>query len=184
MGLMTKNIVITGAGRDKVGIVADLSEFLYQRGCNLLDSSMTLLRGEFALILMASLPDSLTADQLRGDLDALQKKLGFDLGMHELTADQLEEKRPEGIPLMISVYGADKIGIVSGVTRMLAELNLNITDLETKHSREGSKELFVMILEVTAPSDSRLEQLETRLAERCRELGVDVNVQELEIVEF
>ncbi|MBX9691827.1 MAG: hypothetical protein K2Z81_05540, partial [Cyanobacteria bacterium] len=46
---MSTNIVLTGVGRDRVGIVAELSQVLFEFGCNLLDSSMTLLRGEFAV---------------------------------------------------------------------------------------------------------------------------------------
>lgn len=181
---MAKNIVITGAGRDRVGIVAELSEFLYSRGCNLLDSSMTLLRGEFALILMARTPESLSLESLQADLAGLEKSLGFPLRLRELSDEQLQEEMPAGVPLMISVYGADKSGIVAGVARQLAALNLNITDLETKHSHEGGKELFVMILEVLAPPDSELAELEKQLGLRCAELGVEVTLQELEVVEL
>ena len=45
---MPRAVVLTGVGRDRVGIVAELARVLYELGCNLLDSSMTLLRGEFA----------------------------------------------------------------------------------------------------------------------------------------
>ncbi len=147
---MSKFVVLAAVGRDRVGIVARVAELFYELGCNLLDSSMTLLRGEFAIILMVKLSDEHSVEQLRAKIPALEKELGMSIHVRELNEDELEESAVEGHPHIISVYGADKPGIVAGVTHELAKLGANITDVQTKYSgsssRSAQQPVFMMIL--------------------------------------
>jgi glycine cleavage system transcriptional repressor len=57
-------VVISAVGKDRPGIVAGVSKVLFEAGCNLEDSSMTILEGEFAMILVVSLPEALKIEQL------------------------------------------------------------------------------------------------------------------------
>ena len=169
---MKHTVVLTGVGRDRVGIVAELAQLLFELGCNLLDSSMTLLRGEFALILMAELPDGVTHAQLRTSLQSLEKQLGMQVHAREITDEQLNEEPKEQNSFIVSVYGADKPGIVAKVTRALADASLNITDVQTK-STGGTNKIFIMILEVTSASDvsssfiQELPRLQDRVLRRA-----------------
>ena len=43
---------MTAFGKDRPGIVADVSQIIYENGCNLEDSTMTLLEDEFTIILL------------------------------------------------------------------------------------------------------------------------------------
>lgn len=181
---MNRNIVITGAGHDRVGIVADLSEFLFESGCNLLDSSMTLLRGSFALILMAALPESLSLDDLKVRLAELGERWNLILNVRELSDAELSEKESVHDSFIIAVYGADRAGIVAGITRHLAKLHLNITDVATKFSGAGEKSIFVMILEVHSSGHITAEQLQKELTTGSGITGLDITVQELETVEL
>ena len=181
---MQKTVVITGAGRDRVGIVAELASYLFSLGCNLLDSSMTLLRGEFALILMTTLPENMTVDDLRVKLEHLQKKLVLNFSVRELAAEELAEQDESGCQFIISVYGADKPGIVAGITSKLAELNMNITDVQTKSVKETSGEVFVMMLEVSSPEQIPASALQADLVAFTSKLGIDISVREIEIMEL
>lgn len=167
-----------------MGIVADLSEFLFQCGCNLLDSSMTLLRGSFALILMAALPDELSIEELRTRLTELGQQWNLVLNVRELSASELSEAEPEQETFIIAVYGADRTGIVAGITRHLARLRMNITDVATKFSGTGENSIFVMVLEVHSPGDMTAEELEDELANCCGVPALDISVQELETAEL
>lgn len=181
---MQKTIVITGAGRDRVGIVADLTNFLYKLGCNLLDSSMTLLRGEFALILMTTLPDGMTVADIQGKLSELQQKLSLSFSVRELSPDEIAEQEDELFHYIISVYGADKPGIVAGITKDLAELGLNITDVQTKSVRQTAGEIYVMMLELSSKTEINADELQEKLGSFAKALGVDVSVREIEIMEL
>lgn len=178
---MGRTIVLTGVGRDRVGIVWELTELLHQLGCNLLDSSMTLLRGEFAIILMVQLPESQSLESMQSQLQELGKKMGLSFHSRELPAEELNESELSGNLHMISVYGADKPGIVAGITGKLAQLKANITDVATKYTGEG---LFVMILEARVPTNVSTSHLETSLTEIAKQLQVDVSIQQLEVYQL
>ena len=51
------HFALTIIGRDRPGIVAKVTEILYRLGCNIADSSCTILGGQFAMILILSNPD-------------------------------------------------------------------------------------------------------------------------------
>lgn len=190
---MDKGVVITGVGRDRVGIVAELTDALFALGCNLLDSSMTLLRGEFAIILMLTIPEHLQLPELQKKLEIVQQRLGFSLHLRELAEDEMRKVEETGSGFIISVYGADKPGIVSGVTRKLSELGVNITDVETKRSTPSArstdgaastKPIFLMVLEVTAPVELKADHLQKELKQLAAGLGVDISIQEWDVLEL
>jgi glycine cleavage system transcriptional repressor len=175
--------VITGAGKDSVGFVASVTELLYNEGVNLLDSSMTLLRGEFALILMVELPLGLAVADLKTKLNALEGNLNMQLQVRQLTEEELKEPGAQN-QFMISIYGADKPGIVAASTRALANKNLNITDVQTKLTGPPSAPIFIMLLEVTAPESVTLSDVQKLLEPISSGLGVAVSVQELDVLEL
>lgn len=181
---MANTVVITGCGRDRVGIVAELTSILFDAGCNLLDSSMTLLRGEFALILMATLPDSMSVEALEKQLSQLQEKLKLQLSVRKLADDELMEQDADQFQFIVSVYGADRPGIVSGITRAIAELELNISDVQTKKVTQGSREIFVMMLELSSKKDVSADFIKSKLEEKSKSLSVDLTVRELEVMEL
>lgn len=180
---MTTNIVLTGVGRDRVGIVAEISQVLYEFGCNLLDSSMTLLRGEFAVILMAQLPESHSIDELRQRLQETDALLGMNFFVRELSDESLDDDSEDGTPFIVSVYGADRPGIVAGITRELASLGANITDVETKRT-SSARSIFMMVLEVETPKGLSESKLRSQLETASKQLGVDMSIQALEVVEL
>jgi glycine cleavage system transcriptional repressor len=177
------NVVLTGVGRDKVGIVSGVAQVLYELGCNLLDSSMTLLRGEFALIVMAEVPQSCSMEELEKQMRRLEERLDMRFHVRELSAAELEESDSGDNQYMVSVYGADRPGIVANVTRALAGNGVNITDVQTK-STSGVRKLFVMILEVAAPPTVSRSDMDALMQSVGKKIDVDITVQPLEIVEL
>lgn len=182
---MAKNVVLTGVGHDRVGIVAELAEILFEMGCNLLDSSMTLLRGEFAIILMIRQPEEQSLAQLKERILEVENRLGLTIHVRELSDAEVEVTEEQGAPYIISVYGADKPGIVSGITRVLADLGANVTDVETKHTgdRDGAT-VFLMVLEISLPDRVTEKQLRATLDDASRRLNVNVSVQSLDVVQL
>lgn len=181
---MSKSIVLTGTGRDQVGIVARLTEALFDLGCNLLDSSMTLLRGEFAIIVMVKLPDAESIETLKSRLQSLEKTLALTIHVRELSDEELNPAAPAVNPHIISVYGADRPGIVAGITRVLADLGANITDVQTTSTISDGKDIFVMILEVAVPDNLVGERFSSQLIDEGKRLGVDIAIQQIDVMEL
>jgi glycine cleavage system transcriptional repressor len=179
---LKKFAILMGVGRDSVGFVAEVTQHLYEEGMNLLDSSMTLLRGEFAMALMIELPEDKSVAQLESRMKTLEKQLDMKIHVRQLTDEELKEPDLEN-RFMISIYGADRHGIVARATRALANGGLNITDLQTKLTGHATK-IFVMIIEVTAPAQVSVENVRRLLQPIMQELDVELTVKELDVVEL
>jgi glycine cleavage system transcriptional repressor len=132
---------ITAIGHDRPGIVAGFTEVLLELGCNLADCSMTLLRDQFAMILLVEAPDDLGEDRLDAALQPPAQR--FDLLVHTrpVHEDLVEQA---SAPFVLSVYGRDRPGIVHAVAKVLAEAEVNITDLR---SHLAGEDLYAMILD-------------------------------------
>ncbi|HEY3266512.1 MAG TPA: ACT domain-containing protein [Armatimonadota bacterium] len=178
---MPKYLLITASGQDRPGLVAGVTEALWKSGCNLEDSSMTRLRGEFAIILLARHPDE-PVEPLRARLDAVGAGLNLTIGMRELEPDEASPKPDEGDTFHISVYGTDRSGIVHAITERLAARGADITDLRTTIAGAPDRPIYVMQIEALAAPDEVAEDFTRDLVETGRGMGVDVGVQRLDPV--
>ena len=72
--------ILTTIGKDQVGIIAGVSQFLAQREINILDVSQTIMDGYFTMMMMVEIKDEATdfAD-LSAKLAELGKKLGVEI---------------------------------------------------------------------------------------------------------
>ena len=120
-------IVLTAIGTDRVGIVDDLSGALLTAGCNIEESKMAILGGEFAVIMLVS-GAAAAVESLSRSLPDLGGKLNL-----RIDAKPTREPHPPaaGRPYLLEAVSLDTPGIVHSVTAILREANVNIEDLET-----------------------------------------------------
>ena len=177
---MAQRWIVTALGQDRPGIVSGVTEALYRMGCNLEDSAMTRLEGEFAIMLIFSSPSRLGRDALERGFHSLERRLRLAIHLRPLALRETAAPKSSGTPFVVSVYGADRPGIVFHVSKALAAKRLNITDVQTHRSagRKG-KSLYVMLLEVEAPvrTASSMRAMMKRLE---KQLGVTISVREAE----
>jgi glycine cleavage system transcriptional repressor len=171
--------VLALTGRDRPGIVAALTRVLLNRGLNIEDAEMAILRGHFAVMLMLAAPDGLDEDALRADLERLRADVPLEtVSLTEVAA--LDPHAPAASH-SLTVYGADHPGIVHGVAETLASAGVNVVGLSTRVIGEAEGEpIYVMLLEVTLPATLDEAGLETLLAGVAEEQGVDVSVRPLD----
>lgn len=175
--------MLTAFGQDRPGIVAALAEGLSQLGCNIEDTCMTRLRGEFTMMVMVRLPRHLPPDTLAERLTPFISSLGLTVLCREVPAQAAERGADPDLPVFIlSVYGADHPGIVAQVARMVADHGGNITDMNTRVVGAADRPVYVMILEVQMPAGSRPEALGHALDLLKPSLGVDLTFRPLEQV--
>lgn len=180
-------LAITATGKDRPGIIGALTGALYGAGGNLEDASMTILEGEFAMIFLAALPNASARQKCLKALRELERKLGLGIFAKEVMRPLVRgEKHSSGTaPWTISVLGKDRAGIVYSVSKLLADLKLNITDLNSKIIGSGKKTAYTLILEVDIPKKPRLvAQLKTRLKKLAKKLDVHISINALDSVRF
>jgi glycine cleavage system transcriptional repressor len=177
---MKKFAAATVLGKNKPGIVSSITKVLYETGCNIEDSSMTMLANEFAMILLIALPAKLSLKQLAARFSAQSKKTGLTVSLKQLKASEEAKPCPKGTPYIISVYGSDKPGIVYKISKYLADGKINITDVQTSISSVGGKHTYIMLLEIDLPAKTAHEQLKMDLLKVADSLGVSVSVNPVE----
>ncbi|MFP3206457.1 MAG: ACT domain-containing protein [Hydrogenobaculum sp.] len=159
-----KKYILTAFGKDKPGIVASITEILYKMGANIEDSSMSRLSGQFVIMLLFT------------SKNPIQKE-DFNLEDIEVDIKPVEDKEPQkesNCNAIISIYGADKAGIVYSVSKLLTSKNINITDLRT----HKVKDIYIMLMEVEL-KDVSLSSLEKALKDLSKGLSVDISLQEV-----
>lgn len=165
-------LVVTVVGHDRPGIIAEVTGLLAELGANLEDSSMTILRGHFAMVLVASA--EVTSDEAARALDTLADAT-LSVSVREVPDESAQLPRPQtvGPSYLLSVHGADRPGIVSTVTARISAVGGNITDLTTRLA-DG---LYVLVAEVDIPATADMDALHERLTDVARDLRVEVSLR-------
>lgn len=171
------HFAVTIIGKDRPGIVAGAAEVLFRLGCNIEDSSCTMLGGEFAIIFIVSHDKPFGKTRILDDFRAFGDEMKLSVFVRSLSVDEALYRPPSGELCMVSVYGSDRPGIVFRVTRELADRGINISDLNTKLIGTPDSPVYVMMLEAVLPEGMEMENLEKTLEKLKKELNVDISVR-------
>ena len=164
-------LAITVLGHDRPGIIAETTGSLAELGLNIEDSTMTLLRGHFAMMLITH--GDADATSVEGALAGLTADGALSVSVREVPP---EAGSPVGSTYLMSVHGGDRPGIVSSLAAEVARVGGNITDLTTRLAGD----LYVLVAEVDLPPWADPDALTTSLQGVAADLGVDVSLLPLE----
>ncbi|MDX8391886.1 MAG: ACT domain-containing protein [Mariprofundaceae bacterium] len=171
-------VLLSISGEDRAGIVRDVSGALLELDANIEDSSMTALRGRFAMMLMVSLGESSKLGELKAAMAHLEQQTGLHVQSLVLAENEFAQRPPEP-DCVVTVSGSDKPGIVHAVTDALATLGVSVVDLSTRSQQgEDGDSSYMMALEVN--TGGALATARERLQQVAGELGVDIILHELD----
>ncbi len=178
---MPKKFLLTAFAKDRPGIVADLSRVIYENSCNLEESSMTNLAGEFAILLLLStsaVNGEGAEEKLSADCRRLEREKGITAFIRPINPEW-QERKTNILTKIIHVEGLDQAGIVYKVSRFLADNDINISTLKTemKLSPESGAAIYVMTIQVELPSHLSLQTIEDGLGRIGDKLNVDVSIE-------
>jgi len=163
---------LSAVGADRPGIVAAVSGALVDLGCNLEDSTMTILQGYFAILLVVSTGPDVDAATMETALAPVAGRFDLVLSVRPLSERHEPATRQDAVAWTFSVHGADRTGIVHGVTAALAEVGGNVVDLATHLIGDAQAPVYVMTLRVTLPSSPDPQAAALRVQEAAQALGV------------
>jgi len=164
--------LLTVVGEDRPGIVASVTAALYKGGCNLGETSMLRLGGLFTIMMMVSGAES---DQvLRATISPAVKK--FNLRVHvDKTGARLHDHKIPNV--QITIYGADRAGIVAEAVTALTESGLDILDLNSDVAGSAEKPVYVLMIDGDATQG--LANLKASLAS-LENKGIEISLTPLE----
>ncbi len=170
---MKKWFMLILVGKDQPRIVAQITRALYEGECNLGEASMVRLGGNFTVMLMV---------QFAGDEQALDHLIGpicksFNL-RHHVDAIEGELRNHVEPDVRITVYGADRAGIVAEATGALAEKGFNILNLESDVGGTAENPIYIMTIEGVA--EQGIEILEKALQKLAQDQGFETQLEPID----
>ncbi len=166
--------MLTLVGKDRPGIVAHVTSALFEEGGNLGEASMIRLGGNFSMMLMVQFTGNLHA--LHERIDGVAESLSLHVHLDHIEGHLHDHRQPD---VRISVYGADRAGIVARVTGVLAEAGLHILDLESDVAGTQAEPVYIMTIEGHAGEG--IPALESAL-EIVKQEGIDASLEPVDIM--
>ena len=172
---MNTSIVLTIMADDQPGIIKTVSSTLYKFGGSWTQSSMSCLAGQFAGILLVSVPseNSTACLQALQDLSSSGLRVMAHIGDQESQAEETRE-------YILDLVGNDRQGIVHEITTVLAGHNVNVQDLETvvEAASMGGAEIFRVRAELLVPMSTDIDTLEQELEDLANDLMVSISISQ------
>lgn len=171
-----EQLVLTALGEDRTGIVNELSQVILEAGGNIEDSRMSVLGGEFALMMLVSGPPA-AITELIGKSNSLGKSLG--LTVVSKRTRSARARLASMLPYVVEVVAMDHPGIVHEVAEFFAGRRINIEDLSTSTYRAAhtGTPMFSMRMVVTVPGNANLGELRQRFADFCERFNLDASLE-------
>jgi len=170
---MTKYFILLSSGKDRPGIVDDISTLLFDKGANIEDSRMAVMGGCFSSMTLFSC----TAEQAESVKKGLEDLGGLGLETYLQPAeDPTVSPIQAGLPLKFEIISMDHPGIVQRVVRLLRKHDVNIESLDTQITRAplSGAPLFDLRLEAKVPVEGSIGKIKERLARLAGEMNLDL----------
>jgi len=172
---MPKRFVLTLTGSDRIGIVQRVTESILECGGDVQASRMARLGGEFAMLMLVSIPDTET-ERLSANVEELSGE-GFKVSFTE-TEWGVSSRRKDWLPYLIKVRGANHEGIIHEISEQLSEQGINIESVDTNvvPAPMSGAPLFTMEAIVVAPPELPKHKWQDELEEAADQLNVELEI--------
>lgn len=171
----TTSLVVSIVGTDRHGIVSSLADRAQRYGANWAASRMTRLAGEFAGMVHFEVPRE-NADALASALRGLESS-----GLQVVISKSDGAKVSDSIKSVeLELVGDDRVGIVSSLTKILAERGISIENIHTEIVRSGvsGKQTFKIGAHLLVPAKLSVDDLRQELGTLAHAMMVDIALGE------
>ena len=163
--------MISALGEDKPGIIDELSRCIMSSGCGIADSRMTVLGGDFAILMLVDGNWNSLA-KLETQLQPLEERLGL-----TITARRTSPKEPRRdlLPYGIDVAAMDQPGIVHNLARFFSQRQINIQEMVTSSyaAAHTGTPMFTVHMTVDIPASLQISALREEFMDVCDQLNLD-----------
>jgi phosphoserine phosphatase len=171
--MATNFAVITATGKDKPGLIAEITNVIARANVNILDIEAFSMRGLFAIFMIVDCRAAvISVEALKAQLIDIGSEIGLDVTLEPYVAGR---QKGEKKPVLLTTIGKDRPGIVAKVSKFLSEKKANIERIRMIASGElNAMEILTDISDLS----SNFEDFRSGLEDTCSEVGQDVVVQE------
>ncbi|MEX0386671.1 glycine cleavage system protein R [Spiribacter onubensis] len=175
---MQKNfLVISALGEDRPGLVNELSQLISETGCSIEDSRMTVLGGDFAIVMLVEGRWNELA-KLEAGLPSAGRRLGL-----AVQARRTHPGAPAAnlLPYSVEVVSVDHPGIVHQLANFFASREINIRDLTTSTyaAAHTGTPMFQVQMTIDVSAALHIARLREEFMDLCDQLNLDAIIEPL-----
>jgi len=171
----SEQLVISAIGSDRHGIVNELSQLIVQNNGNIDDSRMTVLGGEFAIILLIS--------ATHDELDTIESILNKEAGKLALSIISKRTGIPDStadtIPYLVDVVAMDNPGIVYKLADFFSCRSINIQSMRTDRYQAPHTGTLMFAIEmiIAIPSSIIISDVRDDFLDLCEDMNLDASIE-------
>src|SRR5688572_6412234 len=165
--------ILVATGADRPGVLDDVSLFLHDRNVHILESRVSLLRGQFALLLLIRADDESAMQSFEGSLGELDRTAGISTELRPAS----DAAPSDNTPLRLSASGRDPAAAVFRLSHLMRVLNTNIENIETSTTK--GEQGFTLEMDLSVPRATPVMMLKQYVQSLAEELGINCDVRNL-----
>jgi len=166
--IANQHLVLTAIGKNKTGLVSELTDLVSQCQCNVVDSKMAIFGSEFTMIMLLA-GDAASLVQLEMQLPQLAMQLNLLTMMKRTTKHQ----GLSSSEYLLVLEGPDQPGTIKQLTSYLANNDIDISSLKSQTMLKDKSEWQVAEIAVNLPEKMDLHQLESGFNKECISLNMN-----------
>jgi glycine cleavage system transcriptional repressor len=175
---MEKLLAVTAIGPDRTGLVRDVSKAISSAGGSILQSRMTTLGQEFAILALVS-GNWHAITKISDALEALRESSGLAVSVRQTAEKSLPTP---AAPYSVDIVAMDQEGIVASLASFFSARDIEIADLSTRkyNAPHTGAEMFAVQLVVNVLAKTNLASLREQFHEYCEEQNLDAIIEPLQ----
>lgn len=171
---MNNYLVVTALGSDQPNIVNMFTQSIASCGGNILNTRMTTLGNEFAIMLLVEGDWSAIA-KIETSLPNIEQKLGL---VSHLRRTSQKEPTAKTMPYLVQIVTIDRGGIINDLTQFFASQNINITDISAHaYNTHAGTRMMTLSLQVSIHIETHIPSLRDRFTLYCDALNLDASME-------
>ena len=175
---MEKLVAVTAIGADRTGLVHEVSRAVSQAGGSILQSRMTTLGKEFAMLLLVS-ANWHSIKKVTENLEKLKESADLTITYRETS--EKESSRPAA-PYNVDIVALDQEGIVASLSGFFAGRDIEIADVNTRryNAPHTGAAMFAVQMAINVPASVHLASLREEFHMFCDEQNLDAIIEPIQ----
>jgi len=168
-------LLLSATEPDRLGLVAELTRFIADRGCNVEDSRVVVLGGYAGVMVLVS-GDPAGLKTLLEGLDELRQAHGIRLAPRRVAARR--SPQPAVPEMVVHAQAIDHPGIIHALSDIVRRFGGNILELESasESAPQSGEPLFRLQMTIRPPSTAESSDLWRELEAAAAAQGVELEV--------
>jgi glycine cleavage system transcriptional repressor len=174
---MKQLIAISAIGSDRTGLVYDLTRVVVDCGGNVLESRMTALGNEFAVLMLVS-GNWHTMTKLEGELVKLAESAGLTISSRRT---DVRPPRTDMVSYTVDVVCLDQPGVLHSLAGFFSSRGIDIGDISTRtyNAAHTGAPMFSVYMVVHVPTRVHVAALREEFMDLCDHMNLDAILEPL-----